>query len=226
MSTSSFDSVPPPLLGIETSTPHVDQITDEQGQLEFVDTFTLIEAESPLDVATDAIEPTAEREGIRGFLNRQKMKLCLGATTTSLAATALLDPMGNTKDKVMEAAPYVATGVVTSEVLWLGGAAMMLGAVGSKVGNPLKIKQRIPEISEKANDSKLFKAGFAVNIAGALGDFVVLSAGVMTKLPPHSWGTLSFTLIDLGVTLGVRKTMIDGIHANAEKQHESEVNEG
>lgn len=153
---------------------------------------------------------------VGNFIGRQKTKICLGATAVSVAATLALDPFEGTKEQVLEAAPYVVGGMAASEVAWLGGAAMMVGAIGSRVPlNPIKLKTKIPEISEKANNSKLFKAGFGVNIAGALGDFVVLSGAVVQNLPPHSWGILGFTLADLGVTLGVRKAMLGGIKKNA-----------
>lgn len=154
---------------------------------------------------------------VGNFLNKQKTKICLGATAVSVATTLAFEPFDGTKDQVIEAAPYVVGGMAVSEAAWLTGAAMMLGAVGSKLpANPVKLKSKIPEISEKANNSKLFKAGFAVNVAGALGDFFVLSGAVVQNLPVHSWGVLGFTLADLGVTLGVRKAMLGGIKNNAD----------
>lgn len=154
---------------------------------------------------------------VTNFVGRQKTKICLGVTAASVASTLAFEPFDGTKDQIIEAAPYVVGGMAASEIAWLGGAAMMVGAVGSKIPiNPLKLKSKIPEISEKANDSKLFKAGFAVNVVGALGDFAVLSGAVVQNLPPHSWGILGFTLVDLGVTLTVRKAMINGIKKNTQ----------
>lgn len=173
----------------------------------------------------EADELLGQQEGFlkrtANFIGRQKTKLCLGATAASVAATLIFEPFDGTKDQIVEAAPYVVGGMAVSEVMWLGGAAMMMGAVGSKIpANPLKLKDKIPEISEKANRSKLFKAGFAVNVVGALGDFVVLSGAVVQNLPPHSWGILGFTLADLGVTLGVRKAMLGGIKKNVKAEEE------
>lgn len=153
---------------------------------------------------------------IGNFLRRQKTKICIGATALSVGATLALNPLEETTDQVIESLPYVATGIIGSEIAWMGGAAMMLSSVGSRIPlDPRKLKAKMPEIAEKANDSKLFKAGFAVNVAGALGDFVILSGGVVKTLPPHSWGVLGFTLLDLGVTLGVRKAMLSGISKHA-----------
>lgn len=160
----------------------------------------------------DSEKPEGSRVG--NFFKKYKTKLVLGAAAVSLASTLVLDPLGDTTEKVMDAAPWVAGGVGVSEAMFIGGAAMMLASVGDKIGNPLSIKKRIPEIAEKANDSKLFKSGFWVNTTGAVGDFVVLSAGIGANMPPHTWGVLGLTLLDLSVTVAVRKAILNGIKGN------------
>lgn len=158
-----------------------------------------------------------ESEGgrIKQAFRRYKTRLILGAAALSLGVTMLADPLKDTKDSIESAAPWVISGLVASEVLFVGGAAMMLAGIGDKIGNPLTVKGRIPELAEKANNSKLFKAGFWTNALGAVGDFVVLTAGVCSTLPVHSWGVVGLTLADLGVTLSVRKALYNGIERNA-----------
>lgn len=162
---------------------------------------------------------TSEKTGsimgrVGNFVRQQKAKLAMGATAVSLAATFTLEPTGKTIDSVKDVAPWVVGGVAVSEVAFVSGAAMMLGAIGGRIGNPLKIKEKIPELANRANSSKLFKAGFWINTTGAVGDFLVIAPAVITKLPPQSWGVAGFTLADLGVTYAVRKTIWNGIEKN------------
>ena len=84
------------------------------------------------------------------FLKRSKTKIAVGAAAVSVATTLALDPLGETTDKLVEAAPWVGGGVLASEALFIGGAAMMLAGVGDKIGNPLTMKHRVGEIAEKA----------------------------------------------------------------------------
>lgn len=177
----------------------------------------------PTDETQEDNEPKASSryERIVDSVDRHKTKLILGAAAISLTLTISLDPLGETKDKVIDAAPWVGGGILASEALWIGGAAMMLAAVGKTIKNPLKIRKQVPELAQKADSSKLFKAGFYINTTGAVGDFAVLSVGVMNKLPVHSWGVLGIALADLGITIAVRRAIYKGIKKNAkEQQHE------
>lgn len=145
------------------------------------------------------------------FLNKHSTKLLLGAAAVSFALTVVANPFEQTKDEVIDAAPWVGGGLFLSEAMWIGGAAMMLTSVGDKVKNPLKIRKKLPELAKKANSSKLFKSGFYINTAGAVGSATVISAGVVDKLPFHSWGLLGLAVADLGVTIAVRKAILRGI---------------
>lgn len=148
---------------------------------------------------------------IKSWLKKQRVKLACGAFALSAGLTLASDPLEETKKEVVEAAPWVGGGIVAAEAMWIGGAAMMVASVGDKIGNPLKLKSRLPEVAKKANSSNLFLAGFWTNTIGAVGDFVVLSSGVMYKLPVRSWGVLGFTLMDLGLTFAIRKTIWDKV---------------
>lgn len=154
----------------------------------------------------------------REWASRHKGKLALGAIATSTALTFAFNPTQEVKDRIVEAAPIIGVGIAGSEAMFVGGAAIMASAVGSKVGNPLKLKERLPEICEKANDSLLFKSGFWINTVGAVGTAAFFSAGVLAKMPPESYGVLSFAGADLALTVAVRKAMLSGIRSNIQKE--------
>lgn len=149
------------------------------------------------------------------FLQRRKMKLAIGAVAVSSVMTLTNNPASEVIDDAIEAAPWVGSGVVASEALFIAGAGMMAASVKDKLGNPFKIKERIPEIATKARDSKLFKFGFWTNTVGAVGDFAVISAGIVAKMPPESYPLLAIPLLDLGVTVAVRKAIRSGIRENS-----------
>jgi hypothetical protein len=163
-----------------------------------------------------SIENTIDqREGFKQWFGRHKTKLAVGAAAVGLAITLTNNPISELKDDVVDAAPWVGAGVAASEVAFTIGAGMMLGAVGEKIGNPLKVKERIPAIAQKANNSKLFKTGFVINTVGAVGDFVVLSGGVVKEMPVESYPVLGLTLLDLGLTVAVRKAIHRGVKNNS-----------
>lgn len=188
----------------------------------------LANAESSYDLnnTLDA-EATGEEAGrfekIKNWLHKRKTRLILGAAAVSTAVTLMYNPINELKDEVVEAAPWVGGGIVASEAAFCVGAAMMVASIGDKIGNPFKLKSRLPEISQRANDSKLFKSGFWINAVGAVGDFVVLSAGVMKSMPIETYPILGLTLMDLGATIALRKTILDGIKNNMEDADASDI---
>ncbi len=152
---------------------------------------------------------------IKEGLVRHKLGLLLGATAVSAVATVTNNPASGLYSNVMDAAPWVGGGVAASEVAFVAGAVMMAASVKDKIGNPLKIKERIPEIAKKAQDSKLFTAGFWTNTVGAVGDFAVISAGMIAKMPIEAYPMLAIPLLDLSVTVAVRRAIRSGIKNNA-----------
>jgi uncharacterized membrane protein YbhN (UPF0104 family) len=166
----------------------------------------------------DGLNSSQSPNSMWSWVKKHKFKLIVGVAATSAAVTLINDPFEETKKDIEEAAPWVAAGVVASEIAFVAGAGMMITSVGDKVGNPLTLKKRTKEIAAKANSSNLFKTGFAVNTAGAVGDFAVISTGVMKELPPSSWGILSLTLADLGLTVAVRKGILNSIHNNSTEE--------
>jgi hypothetical protein len=149
----------------------------------------------------------------RGWAGRHKWQLALAGIATSACLTWASDDSHETIQEATENLPGVAVGIVAMEAMWIGGAGMMAASVGNKIKNPLKIKKQFPEIAKQANDSKLFTAGFWTNTVGAVGEFVIPTVAVVSKMPPETWGILSPSVIDLGITIAIRKAIIDGVRS-------------
>jgi hypothetical protein len=197
------------MLAVEASTPLV--------ALERNDEVSFDPVAPRLETIDETQAPLWQRSWdlTKSFVQRHKGKIAIGAAATSAALTIAFNPTGEVVDQITEALPWVGVGLVATEAAFVAGGSMMVTSVGGKIGNPLTVKQRIPEISQKASESTLFKAGFWVNTAGAVGSAAVITAGVITQLPPESYGLLSFAAADLAVTVGVRRTMLQGIKANS-----------
>lgn len=144
-------------------------------------------------------------------IKRNKVAVAAGAITV---ASMIASPIGDTIKSLAETATYVGPGMVAAEAAWIGGAAMMLGAIGKKIINPLKIHQRFKEIPDAAAESTTFKAGLAINTVAAVAEFVIPTVAVTTKLPVESWGILSFAAVDLLATVALRKVIWNGMHRN------------
>ena len=152
-----------------------------------------------------------------GWVRKHKLALALGASAASAAMLFTLNPGEGTVDDTVEAAGWATTSLVAGEALWIGGAAMMLASSGSKVGGfrgLSHIHEKMPEIAKNANESKLFKTGFWVNTTGAVSQFILPAAIVTTQLPPESWGVLTPLAVDFGVTIAVRKAILDLVKEN------------
>jgi hypothetical protein len=147
---------------------------------------------------TDNLEHLETIESSRRY-SRYKTALKLGIVASSTALTVAIDPLSRVKDLVTETAPWVAGGLIAGEAAWIGGAVIMLAAGGVKVGNPLKIRGQLAKIGRDVRNSKLMKSGFAINMAGAVSQFGVASAGVL-ELPHQSWGLLTLPTYDLALT--------------------------
>jgi hypothetical protein len=148
----------------------------------------------------------------REWVHKNRLKLALGGIAVSAGLTFASGGTHEVVETAVKNIPAVGAGMIAMEAMWIGGGAMMAASVGEHIKNPLKIKSHLPEIAAKANDSKLFKAGFIVNTVGAVGEFVIPAAAVCMKLPPETWGVLGPSLVDLGITIGVRRATLNAIH--------------
>jgi hypothetical protein len=166
------------------------------------------------------VDQDSKFDAVKSWIKQRRLRLALGAAAASAAVTLTTNPITELTQDVVEAAPWVGGGIVASEVAFALGGVMMLSSIGSKIGNPMKIKSRIPEIAERADNSLLFKSGFWLNATGAVGDFAVISGGVLKEMPVSTYPMLGLTLLDLGATVAVRKTIMSGINDNKDKVNE------
>jgi hypothetical protein len=167
----------------------------------------------PYPVTSEIVaEPEPRSRG-----RQRAVKLTLGAVAAaSLAATAF-NFDAHTRHEVAERAPWVLGALVGTEVAWNAGAAIALGAVGLKIGNPLTIRSRFKEVAAQANHSFAFHAGMVINTAGAAAAAGVVAAGITTGLPVESWGLLAVPAMDLAGTVALRALIYQGVrHAASE----------
>lgn len=146
-------------------------------------------------------------------LRHNKAPAAAGAITV---ASLVANPMGQTIHALAEVAPYVAPGMVAAEAAWIGGAAMMLAAIGKRLRNPLKIRSEFGAVSESTANSRLFQAGLIVNTAAALAECAIPTAAVTANLPVESWGILAFSTLDLWATVVLRRMIWRGMHSSKE----------
>jgi hypothetical protein len=109
-------------------------------------------------------------------------------------------------------------------VIGLGGA-MMVGGIGQMTISPYRAKEYISELPQKANDSLLFKSGFALATVGGVGWGGVAIGSVLAYLPSESWGALAFPAVDLAATIGSRAAIWSGIKQSATEQAQYSIQE-
>lgn len=145
-----------------------------------------------------------------------------GAGALALASGALTfmnNGFQELKEQVVETLPWAVAAGASTEAAFVAGGAMMLTAGGIKVGrNVLKIRKKTTEMQEQMaegeassrplRESRLFRAGFVINTAGALGTAAVVAAGGAT-LPSESWpGVAGLVAVDVAGTFGLRAAIL------------------
>lgn len=160
-------------------------------------------------------EATAEQ---KNWLLRHKVGVGVGTLIVggvAIAAPEVAETVSILKDNAAWAAPSL----IATEIMWNTGAGMMLASAGKKIGNPLKIRERMGEIISGVSKSKLFRTGLGVNIAGELGTASIITAGSIAELPPSTW-PLTIGSAALLMTPGVGLWV--GVHrANKSLEEES-----
>lgn len=174
-----------------------------------------LEREAP-EAADEIIAENVESSSNKPWLEKtcesvKRNKVVAVAGIIAVGSLAA-NPIGDTIETVKDVAPYVGTGLLIGEAGWIGGAAMMLATGGKKMLNPLKIKSAFKDIAENAQDSKLFKAGFALNLGSAAAQFAIPTIAVTANMPPHTWGVLAVGAIDLWATIVLRRAIWKGVH--------------
>lgn len=204
-------------------TDEADETSVGRHRPETVNAATTVESVEQAEPSAVTDEITEQHEAGRlerlwNGIKRNKVAVAAGMITVG---SMLANPIGDTIKSLAETASYVGPGMIAAEAAWIGGAAMMLGAIGKKIINPLKIHQRFKEIPEAAAESTTFKAGLAINTAAAVAEFVIPTIAVTTKLPVESWGILAFTTVDLWATVALRKVIWNGMHRNKSETPEA-----
>lgn len=216
--------IPAPI-AIKTASYEMNEVTLLDGENRFLD-LPRLEPDTPPPVksADQLLAQMIHHEDFRvSWLSKQKTKLALAATAASVGMTLIDSPITDTKDQILNAAKWMGPSLAAGEAVWIGGGAMMLAAIGVKVKNPFKIKKMIPEIADKANNSRLFNAGYLINTTAAMAEFGISTTGVMTEFPMRSWGLASFGFIDLAATYFVRRAIRRGIKNNIPKPDEKQT---
>lgn len=155
-----------------------------------------------------AVAPPSYMERTANFVKRHKIAVGAGVITV---ASACVSPLNETLKTITETAPYVVPGLAAAEVVWVGGAAMMLGAVGKKVYNPLKIKSAFQDIPEAISRNKLFNTGFALNCGAAAAQFAIPAMAITESMPARSWGLLAFPTLELVAAVALRYSIWRGL---------------
>lgn len=173
---------------------------------------------SPIEHVGDPSNQLDEQQQ-PNWLRRNMFKLSAGAFLGGTAITLATNPLAEIESDVVQAAPWAAAGIVLTESLWVGGAAVMAAAAGKKIGNPFKLRSRWNDISNDVVSNKAFQAGLAINTTGAIGTAGVVVAGVTTSLPVETWpGGIGIAAADILGTIAIR----GGLFSEVRKSRKSE----
>ena len=189
------------------------------------------QASEPLPLDTiDVVEQESTRwRKTKEWLKSHKLAVAMGTVAVaSTVATVFTGDLKQIAEDVGETAPWMAAGVVASEGAFIAGGAGMLAAAGVRGYNVIRIRNSVSELNDSITagqapdqylkDNKLFRAGFAVNAAGAVGTVGVLAAGVIETMPPQSWGVISAGALDVLATVSTRAAIWGSLRsANSEE---------
>jgi len=163
----------------------------------------------------------------------KRVKAYLLWTIVFLSALGIfISPKEKLVDQIITTLPWVATGVLLSEIILTIGFLLMLSIAApafvkkltenlkSAVRGILALKETISEfdwahVANKCNNSKLFWLGFWLSVVGACGDGVVLIIGIGRALPIASWGLMVLPFWDLSLTYIIRRAIHRGVKKGA-----------
>ncbi|MDL2363258.1 MAG: hypothetical protein QFB86_02670 [Patescibacteria group bacterium] len=166
-------------------------------------------------INTTTVLSDSEKTQSPNWLRRNLLKVSLAAFIGGSAVTIATNPTDKLEKDILTAAPWVGVGLATTEAMWIGGAALMAGSAGIKIGNPLTLKSRYEEVSGEINGSKAYKTGLHINTAGALGTASVITLGTISSLPLETWpGAAGLIAADIASTVAIRSGLYAGINAN------------
>lgn len=150
-------------------------------------------------------------------MSRRIKNTLLALVVIASFASLFFTPFGALFDEVKDALPWVAVGVLVSEVLLTLGFAIMASCVGfSGFRGLLSARSELKEVNwselaERLATSRVFWSGFWMSVLGGAGDGVVLIAGIGRSLPPTSWGLMVLPFLDLIATYAIRRAIFEGV---------------
>ncbi len=159
--------------------------------------------------------PVTQPERI-SWLRKNYTNLLLGGLALGGLAYQVASPDKHIVSEIKQDA-WVGPAWLCTEAFWLGGAAMMATAVGTRVGNPLTLKKRFQEFKDEANQSALYRSGLVINTTGAVALGGVLVAGTL-NLPESLWPTgLALVAADAASTVAIRAPLYASMAKTAKK---------
>lgn len=166
----------------------------------------------------DEVDSLSRRERAVVWAKKHRTALLLGAAGVSAAVSFGMHP-GETAHVVETKVPWAAGSMLVADGVNLAGIGIMGAAAGRDVDwkHFWRLRARLTEMAENANDSKAFNAGFWTSTAGGVGAFGVAAAAVLPNFPPEAWGMLAPFVADLGATVTSRVAVRQVIIHAAEK---------
>lgn len=113
-------------------------------------------------------------------------------------------PIGPILDRFKAVVPWIGTGVIATEALFIIGLLVMATSLGLRIHNPFQLRKQMKSILQEAVASRMFWNGFWINAVGACGSSLLLCIGIFSALPVTSWGLVYLPIADLATTIAIR----------------------
>jgi hypothetical protein len=148
-----------------------------------------------------------------------KKKVFIALCLLSVLELIFVSVTGSLK-QIIDAMPLAIALSVVSELLFSAGIVMMAIASEQSIGlNPLKWRSHLNKLIQDIKRSRLFIFGFWMNFVGALATGVIWLVVILLRLPPSGWFLLWLPIMDIALTLAVRKAFIDLVALPLRKKH-------
>ncbi|HET7302746.1 MAG TPA: hypothetical protein VFI74_05450 [Candidatus Saccharimonadales bacterium] len=154
------------------------------------------------------------------WIVRHKLGLGAAAATGITAWSVAAQPFAETIQQLESAGVWAGVGVVAGETGFIGGAACMLAAAGQRIGNPLRLRERLQDLPGRLANDPRFKAGFFVNAVGSVLTSGTIAAGVAIEMP-SAWPMAALAAADVAATVGTRRAVWGGLRDKATAKGET-----
>lgn len=123
---------------------------------------------------------------------RIRTGVVVGAISLALAGASYLSLDGQARhntEKIASEVPTAAYAIPVTEAVAWGGAIVMLGVAGAKLGNPLKAQKKVKSLIPELRGNRIFRAGYFANVLGAVGTAAAVAVGAVTdsSIPKVAW---------------------------------------